>query len=155
MEIWVVDRITAKTVFREVILGLYDPREAPEVIAIRVVETLRATLMEVEHPRATSIDTLPAPEIDVLANTPSESFRARSGRRCCVQSRRPRSDRSSRSLGDVGRDVALSPRARWVAHTWTRQAARSRRRDQRWPVSGGRFFGILADRSGYARAIAL
>ena len=50
MEIWVVDRITAKTVFREVILGLYDSREAPEVIAIRVVETLRATLMEDEAP---------------------------------------------------------------------------------------------------------
>jgi len=74
MEIWVVDRITAKTVFREVILGLYDPREAPEVIAIRVVETLRATLMEVEHPRATSIDTLPAQEIDVLANNRPSRF---------------------------------------------------------------------------------
>jgi len=74
MEIWVVDRITAKTVFREVILGLYDPREAPEVIAIRVVETLRATLMEVEHPRATAVEALPAPEIDVLANNRPSRF---------------------------------------------------------------------------------
>jgi hypothetical protein len=66
MEIWVVDRVSAKTVFREVILGLYDPREAPEVIAIRVVETLRATLMEVEHPRASTIEPPPAAEIDVI-----------------------------------------------------------------------------------------
>ncbi len=64
VEIWVVDRSTAKTVFREVILGLYDPREAPEVIAIRMVETLRATLMEVEHPRASTVES-PAAEIDV------------------------------------------------------------------------------------------
>jgi hypothetical protein len=74
VEIWVVDRVTAKTVFREVILGLYDPREAPEVIAIRVVETLRATLMEVEHPRATTIEATPAPEIDVLASNRPNRF---------------------------------------------------------------------------------
>lgn len=66
LEIWVVDRATAKTVFREVILGLYDPREAPEVVAIRMVETLRATLMEVEHPRTSSVEVAPAAEIDVV-----------------------------------------------------------------------------------------
>jgi len=74
VEIWVVDRTTTKTVFREVILGLYDPREAPEVIAIRVVETLRATLMEVEHPRPTSVEAPTAPEIDTLANTRRSRF---------------------------------------------------------------------------------
>ena len=134
MEIWVVDRITAKTVFREVILGLYDPREAPEVIAIRVVETLRATLMEVEHPRATVDRSAPRTGDRRSGEQSSESVRVGSGRRCCVQSGRPRSDRPSGSLADVGRDVALSLRARWVAHTGTRQAARSGRRDQRWPV---------------------
>jgi hypothetical protein len=74
VEIWVVDRTSAKTVFREVILGLYDPREAPEVIAIRMVETLRATLMELEHPRSGTVETAPAPEIDVTGNARSPRF---------------------------------------------------------------------------------
>jgi hypothetical protein len=74
VEIWVVDRNTTKTVFREVLLGLYDAREAPEVIAIRVVETLRATLMEVEHPRAATIDAPAAAEIDVTGASRSGRF---------------------------------------------------------------------------------
>jgi hypothetical protein len=74
VEIWVVDRTSSKTVFREVLLGLYDPREAPEVIAIRVVETLRATLMEVEHPRSSTVETAPAPEIDVLGSARPPRF---------------------------------------------------------------------------------
>jgi len=71
LEIWVVDPQTGKTTFREVILGLYGPREAPEVIAIRVVETLRATLMELEHPRASAPPIPlrpPPPEIDTTTH---------------------------------------------------------------------------------------
>jgi hypothetical protein len=51
IEIWLVDRASGKMTFREVILGLYKPDEAPDVISVRMVETLRATLMEVEQQR--------------------------------------------------------------------------------------------------------
>jgi len=54
LEIWVVDASTGKTTFREVVLGLYEPREGPEVIAIRLVETLRAALIEFASPRTSS-----------------------------------------------------------------------------------------------------
>jgi hypothetical protein len=50
LEIWVVDPATGTTAFREVILGLYESHEAPEVVATRVAETLRATLMEFSSP---------------------------------------------------------------------------------------------------------
>ncbi len=65
LEIWVIDPSTGKSTFREVILGFYQPHEAPEVIAIRVVETLRVTLMDVEHPHARAPETSwhPAPEV--------------------------------------------------------------------------------------------
>src|SRR5260221_8525543 len=65
LEIWVIDPSTGKSTFREVILGFYQPHEAPEVIAIRVVETLRVTLMDVEHPHARAPATRwhPAPEV--------------------------------------------------------------------------------------------
>jgi hypothetical protein len=48
LEIWLVDPTTHQLTFRELILGLYKPEEAPDVIALRMVETLRATLMDVE-----------------------------------------------------------------------------------------------------------
>lgn len=48
VEFWVIDPATGRTTFREVILGFYESREAPEVVAIRVVETLRATLKDVQ-----------------------------------------------------------------------------------------------------------
>jgi hypothetical protein len=51
IEIWLVDRASGKMTFRQVILGLYKPDEAPDVISVRMVETLRATLMEVEQQR--------------------------------------------------------------------------------------------------------
>ncbi len=54
LEIWIVDPATGTTTFREVILGLYESHEAPEVIATRVAETLRATLMEFANPHASA-----------------------------------------------------------------------------------------------------
>jgi hypothetical protein len=65
IEIWLVDRASGKLTFREVILSLYKPGEAPDVISVRMVETLRATLMEVEQQRqlaeASPPRALPAP----------------------------------------------------------------------------------------------
>jgi hypothetical protein len=51
LEIWIADPSTGKTSFHEVILGLYASGEAPETTAIRLVETLRATLIELAGPR--------------------------------------------------------------------------------------------------------
>jgi hypothetical protein len=65
VEIWGIDPLTGKAAFREVLFGLYQPQEAPEVIALRVAETLRAILMDVEHLRARAPESSwrPAPEI--------------------------------------------------------------------------------------------
>jgi hypothetical protein len=70
VEVWVLDP-TSKTMFREVLLGLYDPHENPDVIALRLVETLRATLMEVErtHPVVLPVEP-PQQEIDLSPRPP-------------------------------------------------------------------------------------
>jgi len=54
IEIWLVDPVTEKLAFRELILGLYQPNEAPDVISVRMVETLRATLIELGQRRVES-----------------------------------------------------------------------------------------------------
>jgi hypothetical protein len=65
LEIWIVDASTGKATFREVILGSYEHGEAPELVAIRLVETLRATLMDFASPSnvAAHIPLHRAPEI--------------------------------------------------------------------------------------------
>jgi hypothetical protein len=74
VEIWVVDRVTSKTVFRDVIWGSEDDRRSGDLIAIRVVETLRATLMEVEQPRSSPGEVAPPPEITVLLERAPSRF---------------------------------------------------------------------------------
>jgi hypothetical protein len=66
LEIWIVDPATGKTVFREVILGLYEPREAPELVAIRLVETFRATLLDFASPHTSAppLPLRPVPPVD-------------------------------------------------------------------------------------------
>jgi hypothetical protein len=51
LEIWIVNPSTWKASFHEVILRLYEPDQPPETIAIRIVETLRARLMELPSPQ--------------------------------------------------------------------------------------------------------
>ncbi len=46
-EVWVIDRLTAKTVVRAVELTAAPPGSAPEVLARRSVELLRASLLEI------------------------------------------------------------------------------------------------------------
>ena len=72
VEIWVVDRVTNKTVFREVIEGADDSHQ--DSIAIRFVETLRATLMEVEQPHSSRGDVAPPPEVHQLLKHPPSHF---------------------------------------------------------------------------------
>jgi hypothetical protein len=61
IEIWRVDPVSHKLGFRELLLGLYKPEEAPDVIALRMVETLRATLMDIETERASAPVAEPPP----------------------------------------------------------------------------------------------
>ncbi len=65
VEIWGIEPSTGKAVFREVLFDLYQPQEAPEVVALRVAETLRAFLMDADHlhARAPDIAWRSAPEI--------------------------------------------------------------------------------------------
>lgn len=48
VEVWVADRTTGKTVLREVVVGPH--QTADEVVALRAVELLRVSLMELELP---------------------------------------------------------------------------------------------------------
>ena len=66
VEIWLVDPVTHKLAFRELILGLYQPNDAPDVIAVHVVETLRATLIELGQRRFDA----PPPPPPVVAMAP-------------------------------------------------------------------------------------
>lgn len=55
-EVWVADRITGKTVLREVVVGRH--QTADDIVALRAVELLRVSLLELRMPRAE-----PQPEV--------------------------------------------------------------------------------------------
>ena len=49
-ELWVIDRVTGKTVVRRVNAGATDPRRVAEVLSVRAVELLRASFLELASP---------------------------------------------------------------------------------------------------------
>ena len=49
-EIWLVDRVTGKTSIRHVDVSDATPGEADEILAVRVVELLRASLLDIDEP---------------------------------------------------------------------------------------------------------
>jgi hypothetical protein len=59
-ELWVIDRVTGKTVVRRVNAGTADASRAAEVLAVRAVELLRASFLELAVP-PTNPATPPAP----------------------------------------------------------------------------------------------
>jgi hypothetical protein len=61
LQIWLVDPVSHRLAFREVILGLYTPSDSPDVIAVRMVETLRATLMDLQQERRVVAEPPPPP----------------------------------------------------------------------------------------------
>ncbi len=73
VEIWGIEPSSGKAVFREVLFGLYQPQEAAEVVALRVAETLRAFLMDVEHLHARAPESAwrPSPEIVLPTSRPA------------------------------------------------------------------------------------
>ncbi len=76
VEIWVADRVTGKTVYRQVeIPADVDGSEA--LIAVRTVELLRASLLEINAPHATQGEVEPAP---ALKDMTAVGFNARTSR---------------------------------------------------------------------------
>jgi hypothetical protein len=47
-ELWLIEPASGQVRFRQVLLGLYAAGESPDVVAVRIVEVLRATLMELQ-----------------------------------------------------------------------------------------------------------
>jgi hypothetical protein len=64
VEVWVMDRVTSKTVLREVVLSNGDDESA---VALGAIELLRASLLEVEEPQFTPREVPPTPAVLRLA----------------------------------------------------------------------------------------
>lgn len=72
VEVWLVDRVTGKTLSREVVQtqpGL----ERERLIAVRVVELLRASLLELQLPSGTAGEVQASAELQAFAALPSAS----------------------------------------------------------------------------------
>jgi hypothetical protein len=67
VEVWVMDRVTSKTVLREVVFTGGDDEG---VVAVRAVELLRASLLEVELPSAPRGEVAPTPAVLALLPPP-------------------------------------------------------------------------------------
>jgi hypothetical protein len=93
IEVWVSDQLTAKTVVRRI--GNRPRDRAPRVIAIRALELLRASLLEIESPPPAPPDDVPAaplpppPPPDVVAWVRAESPPARAPAETAVTSPPP------------------------------------------------------------------
>jgi hypothetical protein len=62
-EVWIVDRVTGKTLLREVLLEPTEPSRRADVLAVRAVELLRASLIEVEAAHPSRGDVPPPPAV--------------------------------------------------------------------------------------------
>ncbi|HXJ23595.1 MAG TPA: hypothetical protein VMT03_25490 [Polyangia bacterium] len=74
-ELWVIDRVTGKTVVRRVNAASPDPSRAAEVLAVRAVELLRASFLElaIAPPSEAAAAPLPtAPVVERWATAPLE-----------------------------------------------------------------------------------
>ena len=109
IEIWLVDPTTNKLGFRELILGLYQQTDAPDVIAVRIVETLRATLIELGEQRAAAEAPPRAPVVIAL---PPSAARWTLGLAAGAAFSKGRL--SSIGFVDVSLGFALTPRFRLV-----------------------------------------
>ena len=72
VEVWVVDRVTGKTVLREISLGSSEGDTAAALVASRAVELLRASMLEVNMPHPSRGDVPPPEIVEQLAPPPSE-----------------------------------------------------------------------------------
>ena len=67
VEVWVMDRVTGKTVLREVVTGRPDD---DAVVALGAVELLRASLLEIEQPTFKPREIPPTPAVQKLVPPP-------------------------------------------------------------------------------------
>ena len=77
VELWIVDRVTGKTVLREISLAREQPLD--EVIALQAVELLRASLLELSLRGSTRGEVKAPPAVRRLALTPSDDERVALG----------------------------------------------------------------------------
>ncbi|MDC0740517.1 hypothetical protein [Polyangium mundeleinium] len=74
VEVWIVDRMTGKTVLRELVAEHEPPHGGSATIALRVMELLRASLMELDAPRPPPGEVAPPAVIrEILAPRPAEA----------------------------------------------------------------------------------
>ena len=68
IEVWIADRVTGKTLLRELVVA---PGEAAdEIVAVRAVELLRASLLELELPQNHAGSVPPPPAVERLVSNP-------------------------------------------------------------------------------------
>ncbi|MES1208025.1 MAG: hypothetical protein ABUS79_18985 [Pseudomonadota bacterium] len=74
-ELWVIDRVTGKTVVRRVNAAAGDPARVAEILAVRAVELLRASFLELAITPATEAAPRPAttPAVERWATAPLDS----------------------------------------------------------------------------------
>ncbi len=70
VEVWVADRITGKTVIRKVAVEK-DNKSSVSVVALRAVELLRASLLEIHDPHPSRGEVEPTPQIVEIVPEPS------------------------------------------------------------------------------------
>ncbi|HSS38148.1 MAG TPA: hypothetical protein VLT58_05210, partial [Polyangia bacterium] len=73
-ELWVIDRVTGKTVVRRVNAAASDPARVAEILAVRAVELLRASFLELAITPAAEVTAGPAsaPAVERWATAPLE-----------------------------------------------------------------------------------
>jgi hypothetical protein len=79
IEIWIVDRVTGKTVVRTLVskAGAPSEQEQMDLVAICTLETLRATLMEISVPRHTRGEVAPPSAVRALVRAEPSRFALR------------------------------------------------------------------------------
>ncbi|WP_148313727.1 hypothetical protein [Sorangium cellulosum] len=70
VEVWLVDRMTGKTVLREMVTDDTRSPSGGAALALRVVELLRASLMELDAPRPPAGEVAPPPSIREMMASP-------------------------------------------------------------------------------------
>lgn len=69
VEVWIVDRVTGKTVLREVVTA-DATAPAEDVVPVRAVELLRASLMEIDAPHPVQGEVPPPPNVRTIVPKP-------------------------------------------------------------------------------------
>lgn len=77
VEIWLVDRVTGKTVVRELVSDRGAPSDDADLVAICAVEMLRATLMEIALPHPSRGEIAPSPAVRALVRPDRSRFAVR------------------------------------------------------------------------------